>query len=271
MHSLSALLAFYCFLASSALAATTPASTNPQAIHPYPLLDITHALPGAVTIVQRHARAPTFGVGFADPSDVFFITGAPEHSATGSPSLPTGVYVFQVTDGSGSITLSSDPAKCRLFRVNDDGRIQSVVSPSSLGLNLTDTWTNIRGATVTCHREYIKPASQYDSGRVQLVPFAKHPQDHGMHKLWIVPLDVYIGNGGQLDSVPAALSAQVQDTHRLERQGGHERIVDNTEPLSSPADEGFSANRHLMKTSAFKVHDAQYTSRSFNAVHLHFI
>jgi hypothetical protein len=92
--------------------------------------------------------------------------GAPQTAA----GLDDGVYVFQVTDPSGKTLLSTDPAGCRLFTVQD-GIITST-APS--------TCPHITGVD-----------QDHNAVTVQLMPYDDTPNNGGEYKAWVTPLSNY--------------------------------------------------------------------------------
>src|SRR5215207_6235562 len=68
--------------------------------------------------------------------------GAPQSAA----GLDDGIYVFQVTDPSGKTLLSTDPARCRQFRVT--GGVITSVAPSGACAHLTGTDVDHNALTV---------------------------------------------------------------------------------------------------------------------------
>jgi hypothetical protein len=95
--------------------------------------------------------------------------GAPQHAA----ALPDGRYVFMVTDPSGKVLLSTDPARCREFDVVN-GIISNVVPTSNPGAHKT-------GQDI-----------DHNATTVQLYPFLDTPNNGGVYKAWVTPLDAYL-------------------------------------------------------------------------------
>src|SRR5215469_135702 len=60
-----------------------------------------------------------------------YFTGGPQNLKANG--LPDGRYYFQVTDPSGAVLLSNDPAKCRQVVVSD-GKIAGAFDPVTLGV-----------------------------------------------------------------------------------------------------------------------------------------
>jgi hypothetical protein len=95
--------------------------------------------------------------------------GAPQHAA----GLPDGRYVFMVTDPSGKVQLSTDPARCRQFDVVN-GVISSVVPT---------TGAHVTGQDI-----------DHQATTVQLMPYNDTPNPGGVYKVWVTPLASYLAN-----------------------------------------------------------------------------
>jgi hypothetical protein len=105
--------------------------------------------------------------------DLVYLDGGPGPGAPASAAgLPDGIYVFQVTDPSGKVLLSTDAAMCRQFSVSG-GLITGVVDVGgcqhATGLDID------HGATT-----------------VQLIPFLDTPNHGGVYKAWATPVAAYI-------------------------------------------------------------------------------
>ncbi|MEV7604281.1 hypothetical protein AB0N65_02440 [Paenarthrobacter sp. NPDC089322] len=101
-----------------------------------------------------------------------YLNGGPGINAPDDAAgLPAGDYYFQVTDPSGKELLSSDDISCRQFTVNGSGVIVGVVD------------TNCEHAT---------GADGEDGGAtVQLFPYDDTPNNGGVYKVWVTPVDQY--------------------------------------------------------------------------------
>ncbi len=93
--------------------------------------------------------------------------GAPQTAA----GLDDGTYVFQVTDPSGKVLLSSDPANCRQLTVAD-GIITGVVNTG-------------------CEHQI---GSDVDHGAttVQLFPYLDTPNPGGEYKVWVILVEDFL-------------------------------------------------------------------------------
>jgi len=94
--------------------------------------------------------------------------GAPQTAA----GLDDGVYVFQVTDPSGKVLLSTDPAGCRQFTVS--GGIIVNVAPA--GGCAHHTGIDIDHNALT----------------VQLIPYDDTPNNGGVYKVWVTLVEDYL-------------------------------------------------------------------------------
>jgi hypothetical protein len=99
--------------------------------------------------------------------------GAPATAA----GLDDGTYVFQVTDPSGRVLLSTDAAHCRQFVVSG-GVIAGVVPDACQHL----TGTDVDHGAVT----------------VQLMPYADTPNPGGVYKVWVVRVEDFLAGCAEL-------------------------------------------------------------------------
>ncbi len=176
---------------------------------------------------------------FARPIDAYFhIVG---EQAT------DGDYVFQVTDPSGRRLLSSDPAECRIVRI-ESAHIIALRQPVGGG-QLAD-----RSSSDGCNTQELPDGAAGGAGHhdtnsdlfggppalaVQLMPFVPSPNPGGVHKLWLTPWDDYLANGGNPLAPPAPHCASNQP---------------NCSPWYLP-DAGFRPSRST-RTKNFKVEAA---------------
>jgi len=114
--------------------------------------------------------------------------GAPQDAA----GLDDGTYVFQVTDPSGKVLLSADPARCRQFVVAN-GIITGVVATGCEHVTGLDT--------------------DHNATTVQLFPFDDTPNPGGVYKVWVVTVEDFLlgcselGVDNGLDVVDAGRAA----------------------------------------------------------------
>jgi hypothetical protein len=118
--------------------------------------------------------------------------GAPQEAA----GLDDGTYVFQVTNPSGRVLLSTDPANCRQFTVSN-GVISGVVVTGCQHV----TGVDIDHGAVT----------------VQLMPYLNTPNNGGVYKAWATTVEDYLqgcallGIPNGLDVVDCGFKAGVAD------------------------------------------------------------
>jgi hypothetical protein len=106
--------------------------------------------------------------------DAVYLNGGPQ--TQNDPGLrPDGLYYFQVTDPSGSVLLSTDPAACRLVIVSD-GRVVGV--PPTLPAECTSGFHAVGTANP-------------NNGQlpVQLMPYNDTPNPGGEYKAWLTPFE----------------------------------------------------------------------------------
>ena len=181
---------------------------------------------------------------YQDKRDVY-INGAPRGG------LSDGDWVFQVTDPAGFRLLSTDPARCRLVRVEGG----EIVALRDLSWEIEDhqgddechTADDPDAAGGSSGRHDTNPAPRAGQPRivVQLMPFHDTPNRAGVYKVWLTPLERYLANGGNLHAEPRPCRRRSgqswgSDDHRWRRTGSCLR-----------PDPGFRAR--FAKTDNFKV------------------
>jgi hypothetical protein len=151
---------------------------------PYALFTaLVLALGGAVAIADAHAPSGAIFTTVEDGSEVNFnhypskqavyLDGGPGPGAPqGAAGLDDGTYVFQVTNPSGKVLLSTDPARCRRFTVAA-GVITAVVVAGGCE---HETGVDIDHGAVT----------------VQLFPFDDTPNNGGVYKAWAVRVEDFV-------------------------------------------------------------------------------
>jgi hypothetical protein len=98
--------------------------------------------------------------------EAVYLDGGPGPGAPqGAAGLNDGTYVFQVTNPSGRVLLSTDPARCRQFTVS--GGIITAVVPAGGCEHATGVDIDHGAATV------------------QLVPYNDTPNPCGVYKVWV--------------------------------------------------------------------------------------
>ena len=108
-----------------------------------------------------------------------WLDGGPGPNAPqGAAGLPDGDYFFQVTDPSGKTLLSTDAVKFRQIHVS--GGIITGLS----GAGNHNTGTDIdHGATT-----------------IELCPFSDTPNPGGVYKVWVTPIDQFVGDTSAVDN-----------------------------------------------------------------------
>jgi hypothetical protein len=128
-------------------------------------------LSGAIFTTLPDGSAVNFNI-YPSKDTVYLDGGPPPGAPQGAAGLPDGTYVFQVTDPPGKTLLSTDPGKCRQFKVAN-GIITGVVAAGGC--------------------EHMTHAS-VDPGAVtvQLIPFLYTPNNGGEYKAWATPVQNYL-------------------------------------------------------------------------------
>ena len=108
---------------------------------------------------------------YENKADVY-LNGGPTNDNCDAAAIPDGTYVFQVTNPSGSVLLSSDTIEHRQFTV-------------------------VGGVAQSATDHAVDTVDPPCSGvRVQLAPFDDTPNNGGVYKVWITRLSDYNANGG---------------------------------------------------------------------------
>jgi cysteine-rich repeat protein len=110
---------------------------------------------------------------YASKSDVYLDGGPGDQAPSGAAALPAGDYYFQVTDPSGKYLLSTDAITARQFTVDENGLIVAVFS-------------HVSGVD-----------ADHGALTVQLMPYLDTPNNGGEYKVWLTPVDEYIGVDGR--------------------------------------------------------------------------
>jgi len=222
----------------------------------------TVPLSGAIFTTTPNGSIVNENVRYGDKREVYLDGGPPANAPARSAGLPAGLYVFQITDPSGAVLLSQDPAKCRIVNVSSDGVIVNYVLPSTLGLGLTDSYPTpiypkpkpgstpslqcqnqdgpegamgVNGTHDTNHD--VDHFSDKGAIVVQMMPFLDTPNPGGVYKAWITPIGDYVIKGGNLTVVP---------NDRGQAKKGGKVLGYNPDP-------GFGPSRNAVKTDNFKV------------------
>lgn len=122
-----------------------------------------HAPSGAIFTTLADGTEVNFN-HFDSKLDVYLDGGPGPGAPQGAAGLDDGTYVFQVTDPSGKVLLSTDLARCRQFTVAD-GVINGVVD------------TDCEHATGL--------DADHSATTVQLYPYLDTPNKGGVYKVWV--------------------------------------------------------------------------------------
>jgi hypothetical protein len=208
---------------------------------------VTAPLSGAVFTTTADGEIVNENVHYDSKIDVYLDGGPGPHAPKTAAGLPDGNYYFQVTDPSGAVLLSEDPAKCREIRVKGGVIVQLVSIGQTYGPN--NTPCSIQNPPTPPYDPHLVqgvagPSGHHDTNVdldhgppaivVQLMPFFNTPNNGDVYKAWVVPTFVYAMNGGNADALPSPLEERG-------RQIGYLR------------DSGFGPARDQIKTDNFKV------------------
>lgn len=136
----------------------------------------------AASYLSAHAPSGAIFTTVADGSEVNFnhypskesvyLDGGPGPGAPATAAgLDDGIYVFQVTEPSGKVLLSTDAAKCRQFVVSG-GIITAVVGPACQHLTGTDI--------------------DHGAKTVQLMPYKDTRNPGGVYKAWAIRVEDFL-------------------------------------------------------------------------------
>jgi hypothetical protein len=135
---------------------------------------------------------------YQDKRDVYLDGGPGPNAPKTAAGLPDGNYYFQVTDPPGKTLLSTDPVKCREFRVAGGVIVQY------LGIGRTYT----KGPkTYDCYKDG-KQFGMHDLGvdvdhsavTIQLMPYDDTPNKGGVYKAWATPTADFLGDNSSVDN-----------------------------------------------------------------------
>ncbi|MDQ3298235.1 MAG: DUF4215 domain-containing protein [Myxococcota bacterium] len=139
---------------------------------------------------------------FATKPDVYLDGGPGNNAPSHAAALAAGDYYFQVTDPSGKDLLSSDHISCRRIRVSADGVIVEAYAGTTY-IRTGNTWT----ASACSHATGVDADhAALGAITVQLFPYDDTPNNGGVYKVWVTPVDKYAGDD---DFVPTSASDQV--------------------------------------------------------------
>jgi hypothetical protein len=124
--------------------------------------------------------------------DVYLDGGPGPNAPQKAAGLPDGDYYFQVTDPPGKVLLSVDPIASRKIRIENG--IIVYVYPAPTQTKYRGKWygTHLTGTDV-----------DYGALTVQLMPYDDTPNNGGVYKVWITPVDKYSPASGSFGFIPA--------------------------------------------------------------------
>lgn len=105
-----------------------------------------------------------------DNKEDVYLNGGPTNANCSAAGMDDGVYVFKVTNPSGTVDLSADDISHREFTV--------------------------LGGVVLSSLDHPVVAGDCNGVRVQVAPFNDTPNNGGVYKLWVTRKDDYTLNGG---------------------------------------------------------------------------
>jgi hypothetical protein len=216
-------------------------------------------LPGAIFTTTPDGGIVNENVRYESKLEVYLDGGPPPNAPQKAAGLPDGWYVFQITDPSGWVLLSDDPAKCRIVEVKDDIIIR-LVAPGEMadfGGPFADTYNKpLNGKNsidgIPCHIQddpdgVAGASGQHDTNIdldygppalvVQMMPYLDTPNPGGVYKAWVTPIDTYYDRNGDLNTHPKA--------NGIVKKKGVIQGYKN--------DPGFGPPRSVQKTDNFKV------------------
>lgn len=153
-------------------------------VMPYSPHASAHAPSGAIFTTLPDGSEVNFN-HYRSKEDVYLDGGPGPGAPQTAAGLDDGRYVFQVTDPSGKVLLSTDPARCRQFDVAL-GVISAVVDTDCEHLTGTDV--------------------DHNATTVQLFPYLDTPNNGGVYKVWVSFLNDFLAGCASL-GVADGLSA----------------------------------------------------------------
>lgn len=152
-------------------------------------------LPGAIFTTLEDGTRVNANI-YEAKEDVYLDGGPGLNAPSGAAGLPEGDYYFQVTDPSGKVLLSMDAVKCRRIHVNSNGVIDYVY-PATCPQKIKGQWVE-----VDCTHLTGVDVDHADLGAitVQLMPYENTPNNGGVYKVWITPVDRFVGDPELVDN-----------------------------------------------------------------------
>jgi hypothetical protein len=224
---------------------------------------------GAIFTTTPNGSIVNENVRYPAKRNVYLDGGPPRNAPASAAGLKEGYYVFQITNPNGRVALSEDPAKCRIIRVSSEGVIVELVLPNTLpDLDLTNNYTPIskkgpKGgpkaqllSVTPCHipddpegaaGEHEQHDTNHDLDHwsdkgaivVQMMPFLDTPNNGGVYKAWVTPLQSYLDHDGNLSEIPSERGT----------------VKEKGKDVGFKEDPGFGPPRSDVKTDNFKVKD----------------
>jgi hypothetical protein len=144
---------------------------------------------GAIHTTTPDGAIVNENVHYTAKAEVFLSGGPGPNAPPGAAGLPPGEYYFQVTDPSGKQLLSTDSARKQLLST-DSARNRCVVVGNQ-GYIINQRC----GAVFGPGSHLLNPkAGTGNEFVVQLIPFADTPNNGGVYKAWMTPVEAYVGN-----------------------------------------------------------------------------
>lgn len=153
-----------------------------------------HAPSGAIFTTLPDGSSVNANI-YPSKLDVYLDGGPGPNAPQDAAGLDDGLYVFQVTDPSGKVLLSTDDGECRVVEVAS-GVIVSRMDWDGAGTAPSDFSMHGNGND-GCHRKnHHEQGVDIDHGppavTVQLMPYDDTPNPGGVYKAWMTPLEDYI-------------------------------------------------------------------------------
>ena len=143
-----------------------------------PVLAAAHAPSGAIFTTLPDGSEVNFN-HYDLKTDVYLDGGPGPGAPQDAAGLDDGTYVFQVTDPSGKVLLSTDEARCRQFTVAD-GIITSI-APSDPSCD------HVTGVDI-----------DHGALTVQLMPYLDTPNNGGVYKVWVTFTEDFLAGCAEL-------------------------------------------------------------------------
>ena len=134
-------------------------------------------LPGAIFTTLEDGTRVNANI-FEEKCDVYLDGGPGPNAPADAAGLPDGDYFFQVTDPSGKILLSTDPVENRQFGV-----------AGGIIIGLSGNGNHYTGVDV-----------DNDAVTIQLCPFDDTPNPGGVYKVWVTPVEDFVGDPTIVDN-----------------------------------------------------------------------